>query len=565
MNTDKPIVFNPCSSVFIGGRSCSSLNPLLSILFLAAAVLHAQGGAVEGKVVTTNTAFPVRKATVVLRAAPVADDQPSQAGRDNYLTQADADGRFSIAGVTPGTYECVASRAGFAAQPPEQFATTAAIPPITVANGQRVTDVVLRLTPLGVITGRVLDAEGYPVSFAGVFALQYGYQQGKKVLIEKGLAQSDDRGEYRIFDLFPGAYFLRASRPVYGVVRMAQPSLAFAATYYPNALASAQAMPVEVAAAGEARSVDIHLQPLKVFSIRGKLPAAGALGRGRNVVILARKRPADPESSGEIYGYPNGPDTWEMQGLPLGSYTLRLAGADPVPNVRQVALAYVDIVDADVDGVELSFAAEPEISGVVKPAGTAAVALDSLRVALLPADEGQQFISRVKADGTFPAIDVFPGIYRIAVEPETAVYPKSIKLGDRELAGRQVDLTSGGGGALAIVVAGDFGKVHGAVTDAGGNPAAAHNVTLIPDQTRADWQSWFKETLTDAQGRFAISGVAPGRYTVFAWKDAPRGAPQNAEFRQPFEQLGLPVTVEPASAQTVNLKAIVTQPPVERQ
>ena len=93
---------------------------------------------------------------------------------------------------------------------------------------------------------------------------------------------------------------------------------------------------------------------------------------------------------------------------------------------------------------------------------------------LLPNDEGQQLDSRVKADGTFSIPNVFPGAYRIGVEPVETVYPKSIRMGDRELADRQVEVTSGGGG-LAIVVAGDFGKVQGMVTDAGGNPAAVHH------------------------------------------------------------------------------------------
>jgi hypothetical protein len=522
------------------------MQALLSILFLAAAALHAQG-AVEGKVVSATDASPVRKATVLLRAAGAADGQP---GRGSYLTQTDSNGRFSIDGLAPGTYDCVASRAGFAARAPNQSAAKPPYLSVTVENGARIADVILRLTPLGVITGRVLDAEGYPVSSANVMAMQYGYQQGKKVLLANRSAQSDDHGEYRIFDLFPGTYYVRSNGG-----RFMQASPRSALTYYPGTLAAAQAAPVEVTAAGEARSIDIRLQPLRAFAIRGKLPGAGAASSARSFNSFSvRPRPMDPGFPGAYSVSTRNNSTWEISGLAPGSYVVRMTGTDPATNAAQVAQAFVDIVNSDVDGVELSFAPASGISGSVKLAGTAAAALDSLRVTLLPNDEGPQLESRVKADGTFSIPNVFPGAYRIGVEPVESVYPKSIRMGDRELPDRQLDVT--GGGSLTIVVAADFGKVQGIVTDAAGNPAASQTVTLIPDQSKSDWLSWYRNAVTDARGRFTMGRVAPGRYTVFAWQDAPPGAPLNAEFRKPFEQLGQEIVVEPASAQTLELRSI---------
>ena len=540
------------------------MKPILSILFLAAAALRAQGGLVEGKVVTTTDASPVRKADVLLRAAALAGDKPGRPGRDNYLARTDSNGRFSIAGVAPGNYECVASRVGFAALPPDRYANAATVPRIAVENGARVADLVLRLTPLGVVTGHVLDAEGYPVSSASVRAVHYSYEQGKKVLTGGESVKSDDRGEYRIYDLFPGTYYLRVRAPADDFVntlpvRGGRPPLGYRSTYYPSALEAAQAAPVEAMAGGETRSIDIRLQPLKTFTVRGKLPASGSPARWRNLELWVQKRPVDPDSQ-ENYRTSRDADGWEAD-LPSGSYVVQLDMTDPATNARQVGRAIVEVASADLDGVELSFAPGPEISGTVKFAGTGAVALDSLIVSLAPVEEGRQAGVRAKADGTLTPLNMLPGVYRIRVDPDDKVYPKSIKLGNRELADRLVDLTTGAGGALAIVVASDFGAVQGTVTDAAGTPAPDHNVTLIPDQTKADWANWFREALTDRQGRFAIHGVAPGRYTAFAWQDAPRGAPQNAEFREPFASFGQTVTVEAAGQQTLELKGIVTQKP----
>ena len=524
------------------------MKPILSILLLAAG-LHAQGGAVDGKVVSAIDASPLRKATVLLRA--------TAADRENYLTRTDSDGRFSIAGVAPGNYECVASRAGFGAAAPDRFATAAIVPRIAVRNGRRVADVVLRLTPLGAIAGRVLDADGYPVSSASVTALHYGYQQGRKVPLTTQFVQSDDRGEYRLFDLFPGTYFVRANKLASRGLPGARGLPDFWATYYPAALEAAQATAVEVTAGGETRSIDIRLQTLKVFSIRGKRPGNESPLRMNGFDFTALKRPADSAFS-DSYSVSLGNGTWLVQDVPPGSYVMRMTATDPSSGAHQMAQALVDVIDADVDGVELTFTPEPEISGAVTFAGTPAVALDRLRVALMHVEGGQGPFAQVKADGTFQLGSVYPMVYRIAVEPADKVYPKSIKLGGRELSGRLLDLTGASGGALSIVVASDFGMVQGKVTDADGNPAVAHNVTLIPDQSKADWERWYKETFTDTEGRFAMRGVAPGEYTAFAWQDAPRGAAQNAEFRRPFEPLGQPITVDPGSGQTLELKAIMS-------
>lgn len=87
-----------------------------------------------------------------------------------------------------------------------------------------------------------------------------------------------------------------------------------------------------------------------------------------------------------------------------------------------------------------------------------------------------------------------------------------------------------------------------------GEPAAAAYVTLIPDQSRWDWESRYQETDADSPGGFAFNKIPPGRYTLFAWKDAPRGAPRDADFRKPFEKLGAPVTVEANAKRTVEVK-----------
>jgi hypothetical protein len=63
---------------------------------------------------------------------------------------------------------------------------------------------------------------------------------------------------------------------------------------------------------------------------------------------------------------------------------------------------------------------------------------------------------------------------------------------------------------------------------------------------------------TDEKGKFHLRDVAPGEYKIFAWEDVPFGAPQDPEFRKPFEKQGLALKMEPNGHQTVELTTIVT-------
>src|SRR5207253_1900317 len=129
------------------------------------AALHAQQGAtVEGKVINIANGQPVRRAAFLLRPA-VNPQSGATAARSSYMTLTDANGHFLISGVAPGAYACVPSRQGYGSQPPDVLAP-AYYQVLNLKDGDHVIDVVARLTPTGVIAGRVLDADGDPISGA---------------------------------------------------------------------------------------------------------------------------------------------------------------------------------------------------------------------------------------------------------------------------------------------------------------------------------------------------------------------------------------------------------------
>src|ERR1035438_8737765 len=176
----------------------------IALVLSIAALLLAQEPpprlSVAGVVIST-AGDPVRKAIVILRAK-------DEAGI-SYTADSDANGRFVVYDVQPGAYAVSADRQGFMSD--TDGAPGAPPPSLKVEAGQSVTDVKIKLVPLGVITGRVVDDEGDPVRGAQVQAMAYTYQAGKRQLRSVDQISANDKGEFRLFGLRPGTIYLRAS------------------------------------------------------------------------------------------------------------------------------------------------------------------------------------------------------------------------------------------------------------------------------------------------------------------------------------------------------------------
>jgi protocatechuate 3,4-dioxygenase beta subunit len=180
---------------------------LVLLFFFSSLPLYAQAsagtpekGVVAGKVLNSITGEPVRKAQVALMGKPGTTEGGS--------TVTDAAGRFEFTGLGPGSYKVAAFREGY--DSPSGPATSSKLPRVTLASGEEKRDFVIRLTPLGAITGRILDEDGDPIRQIEVQTMVYRYTAAGRQLIPRGNAMSNDLGEYRIYDVPPGRYYLKA-------------------------------------------------------------------------------------------------------------------------------------------------------------------------------------------------------------------------------------------------------------------------------------------------------------------------------------------------------------------
>jgi hypothetical protein len=96
-------------------------------------------------------------------------------------------------------------------------------------------------------------------------------------------------------------------------------------------------------------------------------------------------------------------------------------------------------------------------------------------------------------------------------------------------------------------------EINGRVRDSGDKDVSLASVVLLPrDRTRSHL---YKRVITDTDGRYQLSGVAPGRYELFAWTAFEGGAFRNPEFMQPYENLGTTVEVK-ANPIEVDLRTV---------
>lgn len=174
---------------------------------------------VEGVIVRLDTNEPISGVDLELTdmsaaTSLAASATPAPPPTPPFTGKSGKDGRFAIRNLPSGTYNLVAARIGGQFVPVEygQHGILGRGVNFPLGEGQQMRDVRLEMAPVGAITGRVVDENGRPVGHAAVLALSPMYREDQQILNILELVHTDDRGEYRLFSLVPGKYYV-AVRP----------------------------------------------------------------------------------------------------------------------------------------------------------------------------------------------------------------------------------------------------------------------------------------------------------------------------------------------------------------
>jgi hypothetical protein len=164
----------------------------------------------------------------------------------------------------------------------------------------------------------------------------------------------------------------------------------------------------------------------------------------------------------------------------------------------------------------------------------------------------------INAGGAFK-MAVEPGKWSVAVTGAPRnVFLKSARLDEADVLESGLDLTAGQTvGRLEIVLSAAGAQVEGAVVDAAGRPAAGAVVVLVPEPRLRLHSRLFQEATAGREGRFRMSGIAPGEYKLFAWDDLDSEAYRDRDFLRGYEERGAKILLNENETKQAFLKLIV--------
>ena len=519
-------------------------------------------GKVTGRVTNSVTGEPIKRANITLMPAePRPDSTP-------FSTASDAGGSFTLADITPGKYRIFVERTGFVRQEygargPGRMGTT-----ISVAPGQEVTQIEFRLQPHAVITGRVTDEEGEPIAYVQVQTMMYRYMQGRRQLVPSGGGMTNDLGEYRIFGLAPGRYYLSATVRQMGMMMGAidrsvpapnQPELGYAPTYYPGTHDPAGAVQIQVAAGRPLANMDMRLTRTRTVRVRGRLIGASNNPMSRPMISLMPRDAGYMVFDRQMMTSRRPDGSFELRGVIPGAYYLIAQSFDA--GERQVARVPVDVGNTDVENVELALAPGQDLTGTVRVESDTPVNPSTVRLFLEPVVMspmgGGGGPGPVKEDGSFVIRSVAPDTYRVRVMGgQNQFYLKSVTVGQDLAKDGEFTVTPGTSPVITVLVSTAGGQVSGTVKGEKDTPAQGATVVLVPDTTRRQRQDLYRMATTDQYGKFSLTAIAPGDYKLFAWDNVETGQWMDPEFLQVHESRGKSLTIRERAAEAADLELL---------
>jgi hypothetical protein len=446
-------------------------------------------------------------------------------------TLTDASGTFRFCHLPAGDYYANAEKPGFA----EVGAH--------VIVGPSREDVTLRLQPLSVISGRVVNARDEPLQNVLIQLLSISIVDGRRKVRVQSVATTDDRGEYRLAGLQAGRYFVRAAG--WRSARAeGEANEAFAPIYYGGATSLVAASPVMVEPGRPSRAdFGVALRP--AYAISGTI--AGASPRSP-VELELLDAGEEPSGASAVVNPLTG--AFRIDSVAPGSYLLRATQAEgrrgelPVP------------VIGNLQGLILRLAGAVTLTGAVRTASASDSVSPQPPNCTVRLASSSGWISgegspevETDPDGNFAVEGVPPGHYRIAMACANG-YIFSARWGSADLlANPELAIAPGVAPVpVDVVLASDGATVEvSAPAEGEARPgwlllAPASGVELRMRPARIT-------------GRFTFLNIAPGDYQLYAWTGSPELFEyENPEARQPWSGRAITIHVGERDHQSVVVK-----------
>jgi protocatechuate 3,4-dioxygenase beta subunit len=481
-------------------------------IFSVAVSAHAQSPVKEPGATITGTVTIKGKGAAGIIVALRPNDR-TYSGREYSGPKGvtDNDGNYRIMNVSAGNYRILpVAKAYVPAEEVEREKT------IVVGKGETIEHIDFALVPGGVITGKVVDAEGRPMIEEGVSV--FTVPDNRSVFVPT-YSLTDDRGVYRIYGLRAGSYRVAAGRGEEsfhsGVGRP------YKRTYHPSATDPSQATVVEVIEGGETKDIDITFsRTVSTYTVRGRIideETGQPIANANYGITYYVERGTSTRSGGYTT---NSRGEFKLEGLAPGKYSIPVSPA-PDSDLRFEEVPF-EIIDRDITGLVIKATRGGSISGVVVFEGLSDKAREQLGRAFVGLMiEGQQRSAsvQVQEDGSFQIRGLAAGtgyFYLHAngnlrverIERDGAVQPTAIAIREREhIKGIRVIAQIGNAS-----IRGQINVENGTL------PADArfHVWARAVSSEMAYSGSNPSQPQVDARGQFIMEGLTSGTYEIHA-------------------------------------------------